>query len=445
MGVRAGRVLRGHLLPLGVVVVVALATVAAVSAASPSGSRPRTGPVAGLQLLYRPPVLVRSGQSVGIPVDVICATRRGAVCPATATISVGDRPSRTRVRAPARPNLRFDLTRAARAAGSVSYRIGAAAGDRARSIPGPGQGPALRFYVAPDIPSVSVPAIPFGEVRRGTVALYLPWGSGPGQAGLAPGVEADTQGPASYDVDRNGRVLFADPVLGKLSLYAGAKLVRETRLPLAIDSDVAFGTGGDAFVASSPSSGGRRSVVWAIDASGKPTAAAPVGYADDTLSELRAADDDPYVHLLPEDAWIPGTSSGPATTGRPVAGGEELLKVVDGHSVRLGTVVAGEVTNPVELTFRPNVGELALAEPDGADGYWAVVHLWTDSPAPADQYQVVHVGADLAVTTFAVSNESYAGSMPLSKFRLGQDGALYALQSSADGVRIVRYDIGGAR
>jgi len=35
--------------------------------------------------------------------------------------------------------------------------------------------------------------------------------------------------------------------------------------------------------------------------------------------------------------------------------------------------------------------------------------------------------------------------MPLSKFRLGQDGTLYALQSSSDGVRVVAYDLGGAR
>ena len=153
---------------------------------------------------------------------------------------------------------------------------------------------------------------------------------------------------------------------------------------------------------------------------------------------------DAYAHVLPLDGWL-GPDTGSATTGMPLAGGDQLLKIVDGHAVRLGTVRDGQVSDAVELTFSTNVGELALAEPDGSGGYFAVVHVWQETPTRADQYEVVHIRADHSVATFAVANQDYTDSMPLSKFRLGQDGQLYALQSLADGVRIVRYDLGGVR
>jgi hypothetical protein len=129
----------------------------------------------------------------------------------------------------------------------------------------------------------------------------------------------------------------------------------------------------------------------------------------------------------------------------PLAGGGQLLKVVDGNAVRLGTVDDDEVTDAVELTFSTNVGELALGEPDGDGGYIAVAHVWQETPTRADQYQVVHVADDLDVSTFAIANRHYTDTMPLSKFRLGGDGNLYVLQSTATGVLIVRYDLGGAR
>jgi hypothetical protein len=183
-----------------------------------------------------------------------------------------------------------------------------------------------------------------------------------------------------------------------------------------------------------------------MDVSGRGGQLYPVGLAEDTPSELRTAGLTPYLHVLPEDVWLPaGAAGGPARTGRPLADGSELLKVVDGNAVRLGTVVNGQVTHAVELTFQTQVGEIALAEPDGAGGYWAVVHVAQDSPTPADQFQVVHVRSNLSVSTFAVANQDFSDVVPMSKFRLGRDGELYALESSSDGVRIVRYDLGGAR
>src|SRR4029450_7113895 len=150
--------------------------------------------------------------------------------------------------------------------------------------------------------------------------------------------------------------------------------------------------------------------------------------------------------MPPLDGWLQADASESSPLiGMPLAGGGQLLKVVDGNAVRLGTVDDDEVTDAVELTFSTNVGELALAEPDGDAGYIAVAHVWQETPTRADQYQVVHVADDLDVSTFAIANRHYTDTMPLSKFRLGGDGNLYVLQSTATGVLIVRYDLGGAR
>ena len=452
MGVPSGRV-RGRLLPLGVAASVAFVAVVSVRIA-PAASKAAShspAPVAGLHLFYRPPVLVRSGQPVRIPVDVVCATARGTPCPATATIDVREATGWRHAGAAARPDLRFDLTNAARRAvgsgmrsGSVAYRVGASSGRMSASVPGGGGGGALRYYVTSDLPSVAVPPVTFGEVVQGNVAQFVPWGSGPARAGLVPGLEADVLGPSSFDVDGTGRILLADPVLGRVTLFAGGHSVWETKALLGTRADVAFEADGGAVVASSPASGAGRIVVRALGQAGQLGSAQQVGTPGDMPSELRTSSDAAYLHVLPEDDWLPATGTGSATTGRPLGGGDQLLKVVDGNAVRLATVSAGTVQHAVELDFSQSVGEIALAEPDGAGGYVAVVHVWRASP-PADQYEVVHVTSDDAVRTLSIPNDDYADSMPLSKLRLGGDGALYALQSFPDGVRVVRYDLGGIR
>src|SRR2546425_6371813 len=201
----SGRV-RGRLLPPVVSAVVLLLALGAVNvAAAPNHARVRD-PVASLRVFYRSPVLVRSGERVQIPVDVVCARRSGRACSAATTIAVQNRTGWTRATTMADPSVRFDLSRANRLrTGAVPFRIRATAGARALSIPG--RGSSARYYVTDDMPKVAVPPVAFGEVQQGTVALYLPWGSGPGQAGLVAGVEADTLGPSSFDVDRSGHIV----------------------------------------------------------------------------------------------------------------------------------------------------------------------------------------------------------------------------------------------
>jgi hypothetical protein len=436
MGVLSGRV-RGRLLPPVASAVVLLLAIGAARVAAAPNHPGAHDPVASLQVFSRSPVLVRTGERVHIPVDVVCATRSGRACSASASIAVQQGASWAHAIAVAHPSVRFGVSRA-NWSGAVPFRIQATAGGRVVSAP------SRRYYVTDDMPKVAVPPVAFGDVQQGTVALYLPWGSGPGQAGLVAGVEADTLGPSSFDVDRSGRIVLVDPALQKVSVYSNGRLVRDTRMPVGVRPDVAFSDDGSAYVASPPVANRGLVIVRSVDASGQPGKAIPLGNPDDMLSEVRVAGSEAAVRVYPEDMWYPAGGGSP-TSGEPLGDGSQLLKVVDGSSVRLGTVVEGQVTNTVELDFSTSVGEIALARPDGSGGYWAVVHVSQDDPTPADQFQVVHVRSDLSVATFAAANQDYSDVVPMSKFRLGRDGNLYALQSSPDGIRIVRYDLGGVR
>jgi hypothetical protein len=121
----------------------------------------------------------------------------------------------------------------------------------------------------------------------------------------------------------------------------------------------------------------------------------------------------------------------------------QLLRVVTEDYLRLATVSGDRVADPIEVRFAQRLGEVALAEPDGSSGYWAVVHVWRSDPSPADQFQVVHLAGGQIVDTFAVGDSRFADTPPLGRFRLGRDGYLYQLMTGSDGMRIVRYGLGG--
>src|SRR5205823_5700393 len=95
MGASLGRA-RGRplprFLPFAVVFVLLMTAWLAVAtnAASSSETRIRAGTGPPLQVFSRPPVLVRAGEPVQIPVDVVCTTAAGRTCGATATLWVRD-------------------------------------------------------------------------------------------------------------------------------------------------------------------------------------------------------------------------------------------------------------------------------------------------------------------------------------------------------------------
>ena len=439
-------------------IAVAAAVVMVRGVAAAQTGRPGSAAVpARLQILYTAPVLVRAGERVLVPVDAICASVRGVPCRARVTMraAAGLGPFRAAT-AEASPGLRFDLSAvAARAlagggsSGSVRFSIEANGGGAQAALPAAAVDSPLRFYVAKSLRELRVPAIAFGRLRRGRTVLSLPWGTGPRRAGIALSEGDVPVGPASFDVDRRGRVLLLDTEQSRLGTFANGRLVSAASLPLAPRSDLAATADGGVDVLV-PGADGRVDVR-RIAADGSPGAAidVPMSAATGIAGAIRAVGEDAFVHLFPLDAWVPvaGPSSARGTAGlsvgEPLKGGRRLVSVVRARRVRLATVDEGRIRDAVELWFRRELGELALAATYGDDGYVAVVHVWRGGPHPADAFQVVRVAGGRIASSFLLPSRSYTSGVPQSSFRLGPDGALYQLRTLPTGVRVVRYRIGG--
>jgi hypothetical protein len=350
---------------------------------------------------------------------------------------------------PATHDVQFDLTapaaRAGASGGAVEFFV-RANGPAASTVtlPAAGAEAPQRFFVVHEIPVIRAPEVPFGRVRTGTTALFLPWGSGPGRAGLAPGRESATLGPPSFDVDATGRIYLADAMQDRIAVFSRGRLQRETAISIGARADVALTKAGALFAMDQS---GLSVTLRRIDPAGRPGPLLTLGSA--LQGQIRTDGEEAVADLLPQDQWVavdPGRSGSLArsgtSSGRPVQG-TQLLRVIDEHSLRLGAVSGSRVVDAVEIRFAQLLGEVALAERDGSSGYWAVVHVWRSHPSPADQFQVVHVTAGRIVDSFAVGDSRFADTPPLARFRLGLDGNLYQLMTGADGMRIVRYKLGG--
>src|SRR6266542_4190899 len=125
----------------------------------PVGAASRSG---ALRLFVRSPVLVRAGERVRIPVDAVCSTPSGAACRATVRLRYRSPDGTWRTSsAPASPGLRFEAAGPSSGAGAVRCRVAASRPDgSSTSVPGPGEGRALTYYVTDDMPALAVPAVP---------------------------------------------------------------------------------------------------------------------------------------------------------------------------------------------------------------------------------------------------------------------------------------------
>jgi hypothetical protein len=450
---RRGRVvlLVGTLLAVGSVLVLGPGRVAGLAVPSGLGA---TAEVAGardggsLRMYYTAPVLARAGEPVRVPVDVVCATGSGRPCGAAVTVGAREAGGAWRsAGAAASATLQFDVTAAAARAvarsrtGSVEFFI-RADDDLGRSISFPqGEKAApLRFYVTGDMPVAEIPPVPFGRVRPPETVLFLPWGTGPMRAGLVLGNESLTLGPSAFAVEGGERIHLLDSQQERLATFAAGRLLDESTLELGWRATLAVADDGSRYVLDDA---GDTVTLRRISPGG--AVGSPVKIGEGIPAEVRTVGEEVYVNLLPLDAWIsavgPPNESSVPLTGVPVNPRVQLLRVAREGSIRLGTVDGEGVRDAVELRSEVAMGAVLLAEPDGRNGYWLVVHVWRERPTPADQYQVLHVSGGRIASTFAVGDDRFAETPPRSRFRMGPDGHLYQLRTCPDGMRIVRFDL----
>jgi hypothetical protein len=386
-------------------------------------------PVWLLRIYYQSPVLVRAGERVLMPVQVVCVTASGTVCDATLSLGVragvGDvwRFHRVQLGSGTTFDLSAPAARAATPAGpqSVDLAFQAEAGGFVSSL-FPGGVTPLKFYVTRKIRAVRLPALAFGRVRQGRTVLSLPWGSGPRRVGLELGRESPSLGPSAFDVDRHGRVFLLDALQGRVAQFSGAHLVREWAVPAEPSSGLAVARDGMVYV--SRQVGGELTVVRRTRSGRDP---GTVSFGPAVLSQLRAGASSAFAELLPMDAWArvsaKGRQANRGIAGRPLGAGERLLRVGTERFVRLGLVRNERVEGAVELRSSRRFGDVALAEPDGSGGYVVVVRVWRPRPA-ADQFQVVHVSKGRLIESFAVSSQAFTALPPLARFRMGPHGRL---------------------
>ena len=105
---------------------------------------------------------------------------------------------------------------------------------------------------------------------------------------------------------------------------------------------------------------------------------------------------------------------------------------------RLALVRGDSVLHTWLLRSSTSLGEVQLAEPYG-DGLLAVVRLWNEKQA---EFRVVRLTPDGSAESFSVDRAEWAETASLSRFRLHGD-TLYQLRSTASGVEIATFEIGG--
>jgi len=441
-------------------------TVAAGAAARAAGDRPGSigaEPPAALQIFYTAPVLVRAGDDVRIPVDVMCATSRDTACPARVSMSAAAASGPLRqAESDAAPDLGFDVSALASGAlassapggragpaaplsGVVRFSIRATSAGAQAQLPSGSVGGLLRFYVVSSLPKVRLPLPRAGAVRHGRVVLSLPWGTGPDHAGVAMGGGAAAVGPSAFDVDRAGRIHLLDTEQSRLTVFAGGRPVRSSRVSAAPSSDLTVARDGTTYILRRGP--GDRLSVTPVTADGMPRP--PVTVGTGIPGGIESAGNEAYVHVYPLDAWLPvsgapapGDAGDPAV-GAPVPGGGRLLSVARGRWLRLGMLRGGEVRAPVQVGTAAQLGELMLAEPDGSGGYVAVVHVWRDAPRVLDAYEAVRIDHDRVIASFALPRGTFSSGASPSQFRVGPGGSLYQLRATPSGVQVVRYRMGG--
>ena len=203
---------------------------------------------------------------------------------------------------------------------------------------------------------------------------------------------------------------------------------------------------------------GRDGTIYLLDAGGARPSVAAYTPAGDLIAETRLAEPSadmvrvgprgPIVHAYPSEMWLPtGAGRPPLSPDEQLAGARSARTFGDGVGVvvsaspdeaRLALVRGDRVLHTWLLRSSTNLGEVQLAEPF-ADGLLAVVRLWNEKRA---EFRVVRLAPGRAVESFSVDRAEWAETASLSRFRLHGD-TLYQLRSTASGVEIATFEIGG--
>jgi len=440
----------------GGLVGVALLTINVVGNASGGPGAVRSQP-AGLDVLHTPPLLVSSGEPAALKYDTVCApngVEPPAPCSPTGTLHVravgestfADIPL---IRGPDRL-FSYAVPEQLKSGAGFEYYVTFQDGRGSSvTVPAGGATAPEHAWIVSKWTTVDLGTHQFGATHTpDSVAANSGWGQAAGDLGLNDGREQSRIGPSGFDVAPDGTVVVLDQVNHRLARYRSGRV---THNPIAFEGgegDVAVADDGTAWVLDDGGTLGPVPVIRAYDAGGRSVAQATL--ASQLGDMLRAGPNGPVVHSYPSEMWLPVGSGQSGHTpdqqlrgahaGRPVVGGRQLVVSASPDAARFALVAGNKVISAWRVVSATNLGEVQLAEPNGG-GVIAIVRLWTENQA---EFQVLQLGQNGLMGSFAVTPAEWAESAPLSRFRL-RGGTLYQLRSSPAGAQVVTYRMGGVR
>jgi hypothetical protein len=421
----------------------------ALAAVSNPGPPAVPSPAKVIDAAHVPPLLRLPGEPVRLRYAIVCAPRGdGMSCDGAGTVYI--RPADT---GPFRalPLVRGDESKDGRyyadvppeiASGRFSYY--AVLRDRstrvAVTVPSGGADAPQVSIPLRDPTAVQLPTHVFGRVRAPDAQVVdAPWGSAPGDVGLAGSRELGYSGPSSFDVEPDGTVDLLDSVNGRVARWRN----RRVRLvPLGkqlVLADFAAEHDGSFDVLES------NGTLQRFGADGRPAWMQIL--ADRTWAKLALGPAGPIALQQPSEQWMPlANSAAPLTRvaqadaaaeGRPFPGGRELVVEHAGASeVRIAETAGRAVLRSWRIASDRPLGEVQLAELDGA-AVVVVTRVYTDD---RDDFVVLVLGRDGLEDSFSVASESWTETAPLARFRLAADG-LYRLHTTPAGTVVDRFDL----
>jgi hypothetical protein len=195
---------------------------------------------------------------------------------------------------------------------------------------------------------------------------------------------------------------------------------------------------------------------------------------------IRIGPSGPEVHHYPSDLWMPllTTEANGATPAKKFLPREQQLNLSHpGLSIaNSGTSLTRNLSSP-QVVLKATSEEVRAALVDGGgvrqawrvlnhipgarfgevqvadlvgDDLLLVVRVWTENQEPSEKhtkssradFRVLRISGSSVVSDFAVSTYDWALMSPVSRFRLTKSG-LYQMQTDPDGLRVVRFNIGG--
>jgi hypothetical protein len=433
---------------VGALVGATILTVNVVGASSPE--RPPAGPGSFGEILHTPVLLARAGEPVELKYDVVCGVSQNeprAACSSKGSVFVRPEGRSTFVEHPLARDHSGLLTATvsegeARSGFDYYAELENGRGQTARLPAGAGAAPhhvwPLRTWTT----------VALDEPFRGTrepdsVAARFAWGKGEHALGLDSGREQSRIGPSAFDVAPDGSIVLLDQVNRQLVVMRGEK---RSELPIAFaggEGDLAVAPDGTIYVLDA---GGAAPSVAAFTRAGDLIAETPL--AEPSADMVRAGPSGPLVHAYPSEMWLPTGAGRPplspneqiadAQTARSFGNGVGVVVSASPDEARLALVRGDRVLQAWLLRGSTSLGEVQLAEPYG-DGLLAVVRLWNEKQA---EFRVVRLARDGLAESFSVDRAEWAETASLSRFRLHGD-TLYQLRSTASGLEIATFEIGG--